>query len=452
MIAVDAARTTDDWTIDIVDFLEHIIAASFAAEKPLAVCFIQLHAWPERGVDRCRASGSRFVAASRIVFALALWAICRCGPADAQGAQLFLGDADRARYNENVVGIVTGSPGGKYMPLGADLARVFDERSGRGLRIVVAVGYGSVQNIDDLLNLRGIDFAIVQADVLDAFRRDPSVYEQLRRKMRYVTRLHREEIHVLARGQVPNLAALDGKRVSIGLPGSGTQITARLLFERLGIRPIEDESGPDEARAKVIAGEIDAMVFVVGRGAAQFRNISGAQSMEAGLNFVPFSPGEAGIAPYEASTLTRDDYPSLIAPGTTVPVAAVPSVLAVFAWEPRQPRFRPVRQFVDRFFGRIGDLARRPGTERGLWCQVDLAAPLAGWERFSGAAEWLAQNRDRPTRACDATVERDRGCYDAFLRNPAPGIRIDDPTSPAAATLYAAWRQSRPDCPQNLLR
>lgn len=193
------------------------------------------------------------------IMVLAFWFVGSSASAYAQStSKIFLNDADRARYNENVVGLVTGSPGGKYMPLGADMARVFDERGRRGLRIVVSVGYGSVQNIDDLLNLKGIDLAIVQADVLDAFRRDPSTYEQLRRKMRYLTRLHREEIHILARGRVPNLAALDRKRISVGLPGSGTRITARLLFERIGIKPIESETGPDEARAQLIAGEIDA--------------------------------------------------------------------------------------------------------------------------------------------------------------------------------------------------
>ncbi|MBB5758330.1 TRAP transporter TAXI family solute receptor [Methylorubrum rhodinum] len=386
------------------------------------------------------------------IMVLAFWFVGSSASAYAQStSKIFLNDADRARYNENVVGLVTGSPGGKYMPLGADMARVFDERGRRGLRIVVSVGYGSVQNIDDLLNLKGIDLAIVQADVLDAFRRDPSTYEQLRRKMRYLTRLHREEIHILARGRVPNLAALDRKRISVGLPGSGTRITARLLFERIGIKPIESETGPDEARAQLIAGEIDAMVFVVGRGAAQFKSISGAQSMEAHLNFVPFGSGEADAAPYEASVLSSEDYPSLIAPGSSVAVGAVPSVLAVFAWEPNQPRYKPVRQFAEHLFGRIGDLVRRPGTERGLWCQVDLAAPVAGWERFSVATEWLARNRERPTRVCDETADRDRACYEAFLRDPAPGIRIEDPTSPVAATLYASWRKGHAECPPSLL-
>lgn len=386
-------------------------------------------------------------------------AVMASGVASAQGSSLAVPGVtktaqERERANANLVGLVTGSPSGKYMPLGTDLARVLDDRSRGEMRLIVSFGYGSVQNIDDLLNLRGIDLAIVQGDVLDVFRRDPALHADLRQRLRYVTRLHREEIHVLARGDLRSIRALDGKRVSIGVAGSGTQITARNLFDRLGIRPILVETGPKEASDDLIAGNIDAMVFVVGKGAALFRALSGEAVTQAGLAFVPFADDEGAFEPYEAASLDASDYPALIPEGERVAVRAVPSVLAVFAWPPNHPRHGPVARFVTRFFDRAGDLGRRPGMERSLWCQVDLAHQVAGWERFSVAAEWLARNRGRSTRICDETADRDRSCLDRFQSAMArDGVSISDFNSPAAQSLYRSWQaDGGRECPANLIR
>jgi len=41
--------------------------------------------------------------------------------------------------------------------------------------VIPMVTYGAVSNVTDLLNLRGIDVAITQADVLDHFRREVKI-------------------------------------------------------------------------------------------------------------------------------------------------------------------------------------------------------------------------------------------------------------------------------------
>jgi TRAP transporter TAXI family solute receptor len=394
----------------------------------------------------------REVAAALAVLLFSVAPLVAQSPAAPQRTDPVKTDAERARFNANLVGIITGSPSGKYMPLGTDLARLLDDRTSGAMRLNVAFGYGSVQNIDDLINLNGVDLAIVQGDVLDWFRRDPAVHARLRRLMRYVTRLHREEIHVLARGDLRSIRALDGRKVSIGAPGSGSQITARNLFERLGIRPQIIETGPKEARDDLIAGRIDAMLFVVGKGASLFRDIAGDVANRAGLAFVPFEPQEGAFEPYEEAVLSASDYPALIPQGQEVAVRAVPSVLAVYAWAPGQPRHGPVSRFVERFFDRAQELGRRPGFERELWCQVDLAAPVAGWERFSTATAWLARNSGRPTQLCDENTERDHSCnrrfFDAVARD---GISLTDPASPLGQTLYRGWQASEGrDCPAGL--
>lgn len=69
-----------------------------------------------------------------------------------------------ARSNKGVVSIITGSVNGTYIRIASELATVLDTD---GLRILAIIGKGSVQNISDLLYLKGIDLAIVQSDVLE---------------------------------------------------------------------------------------------------------------------------------------------------------------------------------------------------------------------------------------------------------------------------------------------
>lgn len=125
--------------------------------------------------------------------------------------------AERQQIRDHQIGIITGQPGGVYARLGADLVRLLDDRSNASLRVVAIIGGGSISNIDDLLNLRGVDFAILQGDVLEAYGDTPAGRD-LRIRMRYVSRLHTEVLHILSRrgvidGRAPTVCVLDGKRI-----------------------------------------------------------------------------------------------------------------------------------------------------------------------------------------------------------------------------------------------
>lgn len=380
--------------------------------------------------------------------ALALGVGLVAPPAGAQTVpDVFRTPAERARANANVVGLVTGSPGGLYMPMGVALARRLDDLTTGALRVVVTFGYGSVGNVDDLLNLKGIDFAMVQADVLEAFQNDPETYRRLSRSVNYVTRLHQEEIHVFGRAELTSVRALDGKRVSIGLPGSGTQITARALFRSLGIRPVIVESGTEAALSDLRAGTLDAMVAVVGKGAKDFRALSGEDATRAGLAFVPFVGDEGDFGSYVPASLDAADYPALIPKGESVATRAVPAVLVVYAWRPQDERYQPVRRFIETFFDRMALFGNVSGDERKVWCQVDLTVPVRGWTRFPVAEDWLAQHPDRPTRVCS---DGGGGClsrFEAWLRGRSV---VRGPTFSAGveAAYYDDWRASEGrDCP-----
>jgi TRAP-type uncharacterized transport system substrate-binding protein len=67
--------------------------------------------------------------------------------------------------NANTTTVITGTIGGTYVQIGADLASMLDD--GEKLRILPIVGRGSVQSLADILYLKGVDLGIVRSDTLD---------------------------------------------------------------------------------------------------------------------------------------------------------------------------------------------------------------------------------------------------------------------------------------------
>lgn len=365
-------------------------------------------------------------------------------------------EAERQLLNQNRVGLATGGPGGTYSRMGADLATLLNDPSHTTpFRVMVTLSQGSTNNLDDLFYLEKIDFAIVQSDVLAAFNADLKTPAELRRQLRLVAPLHNEEIHVLARGGIRSMAELEGKRVNIDARGSGTQITARNLFQRMGIRPEWVEMTTLQARDALLAGSIDALVYVVGKGNDIIKGIGGDKAVAIDLKFVPIDPANRDIDEYVRADLTSDDYPDLILQGQVVPTRAVTAVMAVYAWTPQTnpTRYQAARRFVDRFFERAPRLAQ--GGFSKSWCQVDLAGAVSNWERFDAANEWLANHRT-PTRLCETAgstcecpqaVSSQESCTARFQEDyRRQGLPILDVTLPVVRPLLSDWKRSHPDC------
>lgn len=125
------------------------------------------------------------------------------GQGFAQSAQVL-----RNRINQGTVAIVSGGVNGTYIRIAADLASVLD--NGDELRVLPILGKGSVRNISDLLYLRGVDLAIVQSDVL-SYIREQNIHPNIEQRIRYITKLYNEEVHVLAGPDIKSLKDLAGE-------------------------------------------------------------------------------------------------------------------------------------------------------------------------------------------------------------------------------------------------
>jgi uncharacterized protein len=290
------------------------------------------------------------------------------------------------------MGFLTSGVDGTALHMAADLARTLND--GPNLRIIPMVGESSIQNVMDLLFLKGADLAVVQSDVLSQLRRSrrlPGIEERLQ----YVTKLHSEEFHVLSRMKYLCLADLTGRKVNFGLEGSGTALTADAVFgaHQVKVQPLY----MDQATAieKLKAGEIDATVLVSGKPAAAFDKIQHTD----GVHFLDVEFGEPLQKDYLPAIMTKDDYPKLIAPNETVGTIAVSAVLAVASAKLGTEQYRKVSRFVESFFTNLDKM--KQGPRHIKWQEVNPWLPLTGWARFSSAQQWLSEH---PQPAGQATA------------------------------------------------
>lgn len=293
-------------------------------------------------------------------------------PAEAQN--LALVNAMVAQANGGTVGVIAGGVDGTYIRIAADLASVLDD--GDALRVLPILGKGSVQNITDIMLLRGIDVGIVQSDAL-VFARSRRLVPGIDSMIQYIAKLYDEEIHILAGAGIAGLQDLAGKTVNIDVPGSGTAMTAALVFGLLGIQPRLAQDTQDVALTKLRQGEIAAMVFIAGKPARLFSGVPAGS----GLHFLPIPATPALIDTYLPSTLGAADYPSLVPQGDTVETIAVGAVMAVYAWQPGTERHRKVARFVDAFQSRFPAFLQAPRHPK--WKDVNLTAQVPGWTRFN---------------------------------------------------------------------
>lgn len=132
--------------------------------------------------------------------------------------------------------IATGGTGGVYYPLGGGLAELINKYV-PGYRAVAEVTGGSVENLG--LVFRGeADIAMAMADTVhQAYHGQGPFRGRSLSALRVLAGLYPNALHVvtLEGTGIRTLADLKGKRVSVGAPGSGTEVSTRALLEANGV-------------------------------------------------------------------------------------------------------------------------------------------------------------------------------------------------------------------------
>jgi TRAP-type uncharacterized transport system substrate-binding protein len=278
----------------------------------------------------------------------------------------------RDEINVGLVGIV--SEGTDYT---VDLALSLAGEQNR-LRVLPVAGAGASQNAKDVMFARGIDFAILQTDVLDEIKRNPP-FAGVEKYLQYVTKLYDQQLHVLVGADVQSIEDLRGKKVNFGLRDGGTFTTATAVFKTLGIEPDVTTLPYPLALDKLRRGEISALVYVATKPSRLFQDIR----PEEHLHFLPITGDLPPI--YTADTITSDDYPELVSRNTPVKTIGVGTVLVAYNWPAKSERYQRVSRFVQAFFANLKEIKGR----RPKWREFDVSASVAGWTRFPAAEQWV---------------------------------------------------------------
>ena len=316
-------------------------------------------------------------------------------PADAQtkGSErlpdALLRGQSKADANAGTVTIMTQRVlDGPLMRAALDLSTLLDdgERFER-MRVLPVVARGKVQNLWDILYLSGVDMGFLQADTLEILKDDPQI-GHIKSRVRYITVMFPEEITIVARADIPSLQALAGKKVSINAKGTASNVTAPIIFRRLGIKAALESEESNVAIARMRSGDLAAHVFLLGKPARPVLQLKGE-----GLHILPIPYSEVFLDYYLPSKLTSQDYPNLVPPGQEVETIAVGQVLAAINVAEQSERYRKMARFIDAFFSRFDEL-RKPGF-LPLWKDVNIGAEVRGWTRFKAAQDWLDGSAQR---------------------------------------------------------
>ena len=278
----------------------------------------------------------------------------------------------RDEINAGLVGIV--SEGTDYT---VDLALSLAGEQNR-VRVLPVAGAGASQNAKDVMFARGIDFAILQTDVLDEIKRNPP-FPGVEKYLQYVTKLYDQQLHVLVGADIQSIEELRGKKVNFGLRDGGTFTTAAAVFNTLGIEPDVTTLPYPLALDKLRRGEISALVYVATKPSRLFQDIR----PEEHLHFLPITGDLPPI--YTADTITLDDYPELVSRNAPVKTIGVGTVLVAYNWPAKSERHQRVSRFVQAFFANLNEIKGR----RPKWRDFDVSASVAGWTRFPAAEQWL---------------------------------------------------------------
>src|SRR4051812_11378870 len=308
------------------------------------------------------------------------------------------------RINANTISIISGNPNATYMSIAYDMSAVLDD--GDDFRVLPVVGKGGGQNIKDVRFLKGVDLGITQSVILNGFRKSNEI-GSIDDKIVYIAKLFNEEMHLIVRADsgIDSIDQLAGRKVNFSDIGSGTQLSSRDIFEKLGIKVQEVNIGQADAFEQLKKGEIAATILIAGKPAASMARLATAE----GFRILPVPFRKPLQADYLPATLSAADYPRLIEKDQTVESVAVSAVLFAYNWPKGTDRYRRIQKFVDVFFPKLAEFQKAPRHPK--WKEANLAATLPGWTRFAGAEEWL---KTKGTQQPQPVAERDQ--FDRFLQ------------------------------------
>ena len=297
--------------------------------------------------------------------------------------------------------IVTADQRGTYFAIGADLAKFV--APGADITLEVVPTDGSAANIRLLRQAPGVKFAIVQADVYQAFvdRASEANREAARiiAPLRVILPLYNTEIHYIARADSPltYLHDLKDARINGGLVGSGAAFITHTLYRMMFNAAMPESNAShlanDQALIRLITDKsIDVAVVAAGQPAPIIAGMKPeAQQFIKLLKFDPSHPSsKRALEIYAPATVRATSYPNLLRENfTTISVGAF---LVTYDYN-----LQTTVDYLTRFARSLcQNFATLQAKGHPKWREVELALPKLnkGWTYYPPTA--------RELRACVA--------------------------------------------------
>ncbi|GAA3435785.1 TAXI family TRAP transporter solute-binding subunit [Kutzneria kofuensis] len=213
--------------------------------------------------------------------------------------------------------MLTGPPGAVFRELGASLVSALRPRLPHTDVKAVPTG-SSVDNLRLLAAGTG-QLGLASLDAVENTGKAPVGLSAVGRV--YDSFLH---LVVLADSPIQSFADIDGRRVSLGAPGSSTGFTSDRLLEMTGVKPVGVQLTQSDGAKAVADGSIDAMLTLTGIPTPAITDLAGKRD----IRLVTLKAEAAALAakypgPYVPATIPTTTY-ARVPPCDTV---AVPNLL-----------------------------------------------------------------------------------------------------------------------------
>ncbi|TKT76739.1 TAXI family TRAP transporter solute-binding subunit [Aquamicrobium sp. LC103] len=200
-------------------------------------------------------------------------------------------------FAQQQLSVATGGTGGVYYPIGGGLAELIN-RHLDGYSAVAEVTGASVENVA-LVHRGDSDIAIGLGDsVYQGYTGTGQFEGRQAASMRVLASVYPNAVQIVvpADSAIQSIEDLRGKRVSVGAPGSGTELNSRALLQAVGMS-YEDLAAAQRLNFNETAdalrdNDIDAGIWSVGPPTSSIMNLAATRN----IRLIPVSEEQVAAA------------------------------------------------------------------------------------------------------------------------------------------------------------
>jgi uncharacterized protein len=278
------------------------------------------------------------------------------------------------------------------------------------VRVMPIAGHGAAVNVRDLIQLRGVDLAVLNSDIflfLDQTRQSPAARDHIR----YVTHIYNQKIYLLARKEFNRIQDFRGRKLGVLSSGTGSHTTATTLFGLLNINVALHALGSDASLDDATLERLDGVLLL----SDELARVRLSAQARQDLRVLPIGLTPAMRGVYRPAVIEPQDLPGLPV-AANMETVAVSTLLAAYNWKASQARFADVSKFWTGLSSALPKLRQNAGS---VWQQADINAKIEGWARHSAAQPRRALGKAQP--AAPTLAEEPTGAIPpAAESSPAP--------------------------------